>query len=435
MAIGYSNLFSVIGEVVQRADQFKALYSSIDTYAGEIESDYIGISRYDLISSVPSMFTGFKTTILSWIGQTNQLALSTLQDQDLILEQLTLSDTSISGIMRGLIADMVTNTESITASVVTIGSVTDHKTNASAGTLLLDGTLDGYSSPGTGLNSCVSYLGVTSQLAVSDTITVRCIGDTYGQELFQWVGRPKSIPFHWQDTGTGTGPTFSVINATTSFTNQTFDTFSTANTPDNWTLDSGTAGSHIFKESSGFLGSALKFTGDGALASIQVSQAPVSTPTPRRRYYVSFWVKGTAGTGSGSLTVQFEGTGYTAGASEKVTMNAAALAAATSWTHKGFWVNMPTQIPSDFKLVIKVTGTLTSAKDVIIDDLAMAPVTWENGVNIVAYRGSERFVAGDYFTFSITNDNAGVFQRWFRDATGFQLPTSGSPTRSDTLAS
>ena len=96
---------------------------------------------------------------------------------------------------------------------------------------------------------------------------------------------------------------------------------------------------------------------------------------------------------------------------------------------------MPTEIPSDFKLVINMTNTLTSAKTVSIDALNFGPVEYHGGINAVVISGAGKFRKDDNFTFSVTNNDSGVFQTFFRKGIGIQLPSAGSPSIADSLAS
>ena len=116
-------------------------------------------------------------------------------------------------------------------------------------------------------------------------------------------------------------------------------------------------------------------------------------------------------------------------------MNSSSLAAATGWTLKHFYINMPNDIPSDLKLSIDVKSGLTNAKTVIIDQVMVGPVVYNGGVNAVVVMGAGVFRKNDTFSFSLSNNNSGVFQTFFRKGLGLQLPSAASPTIADSLAS
>jgi hypothetical protein len=62
------------------------------------------------------------------------------------------------------------------------------------------------------------------------------------------------------------------------------------------------------------------------------------------------------------------------------------------------------------------------------------PAVYHGGVAAAVVPGASRFAAGDRFTFTVSNDAAGVIQEAFRKNYGVQLPSSGAPTIADALA-
>jgi hypothetical protein len=336
---------------------------------------------------------------------------------------------------------MVDATESITPNTVTFGGVTASLVHASSGGYAyLDKVLDGVTSPHPGYPVIPAHVGLDSELALTDSMSLVCVADsetdglTEGQEQFQWNGKPTAgHNYHWLDYGSGTGPVVTPIQAGGLMLNMEFQDF-TSNLPDSWDLDTGTVVTHVDDDTSNFQrgDTSLKLTGDASLAAIQISQTNTSF-VPLKRYAVGFWVKGNAGVSAGTLTIQFEGTGYTAGSTEKITMNAAALAAATVFTWKYFWVNMPAEIPDDFELVIKWTGT-PSAHSIYINGGGMQESTYFNGHTVMITAGSDPFIRGDSLVYTVTNDYAGVFQTAFAKTLGIQLQSDGSPTQADSLA-
>ncbi len=444
MAVNYANLFTGLGEFVQRADEYVSIYTTLTNGLSEIATDLQGISRQDIFSGTPEIFDGFRAAVLSWIATINAKAGELLTERESILEELELEETTIQAVLAEMFRDMVDNAQTIKRNVVTIGAITDDKVNANAGSIMVDKVLDGVSNPHGSFSANWEYAGRDSELSDTDEMFVEVITDsdsdgaTEGNEVLQVFGRvATSDRYSWETFGSGAGPTLSPIQGASLMTNLEMEGF-TSDVPDGWTLDNGTAGVHVIEENVTTKRGvdALEFAGDGAEATIQISQAiPGSTFKPRQRYVVGFWIRGQMGTSSGTLTIQFEGTGYTAGATEKISLNSAALAAMTSYTWNYFFVNMPDVLPTDMELVIKWTGT-PSAHTVHIDGGGVAIPAWHNGVAFAAYAGSEKFVKNDRFSVAITQSGAGVFQNWFRKALGVQMPAvgGGAETISDTLA-
>jgi hypothetical protein len=114
-------------------------------------------------------------------------------------------------------------------------------------------------------------------------------------------------------------------------------------------------------------------------------------------------------------------------------MNAAALAAQTTFGWKYFWIVMPQEIPDDFELVIKWTGT-PSAHSLYVNGGGFKEATYFNGHAAMMVAGDEPLIRGDSFTYTVTNDYAGVFQTAFAKLFGVQLPSDATPTQADSLA-
>lgn len=119
---------------------------------------------------------------------------------------------------------------------------------------------------------------------------------------------------------------------------------------------------------------------------------------------------------------------------EQINLPAAAFPVANTWVLRWFWVNLPDIIPSDWKLTIATTGTLSNAVNVFVDSVDFSPAAYHGGVGLVIVPGSTRFLNGDRLTFTLANSE-GVFQQFARRWYKSQLPSAGSPTISDSLAS
>jgi hypothetical protein len=442
MAVNYDDLFGDVGEFVQRVNDFEGLYTDLDTDFSDIEADLDANGRQDILSGTYEIFEGFKSQVSGWIGRMIGKVSQRLVHRETILDELGLQGTDLPNVLIALYRDMVDNAKTILNSTVTVGAVTEDKTNADAGSLLVDKVLDGVNQPHSGFVANWEYNGVDSELAGTETLWVECVTDSVsgrlsdGAEQFRVFGEVTiPSPYSWKEFGSGVGMTFTALQGHSLLANLEMEDFS-ANLPASWTLDSGTAGTHVFEDTGTVKrgDSALKFTGDGVQAAIQISQeVSAGLLTPRKRYLCGFWVMGQVATTSGVLTIQFEGTGYAAASDEKIELDAVTLAAMTDWEFQHFYINWPTDPPADMALVIKWDGT-PSAHNARIDGGGFAPVVYHNGVNVMVYAGSEKFLMTDRFRSAISNDEAGVFSTFFRKAYGFQLPSDAAPTHSDAYA-
>lgn len=451
MAVNYTNLFEDIGKLVKLGNQLHNLATGsgspvpdLSTLYGEIETVWTGNSNQDKLQEISEGIDSLRDNIVSdFVGFVEEQVERRLTDQTTVVRELGLGSRSgVTDVLRELYRDMVDNSQSVAASVVTVGSPAADAGNGGDGSLVVDKLLDGVSVPGSGLLDNREHSGIDSQLAVtSETLTVECVNDQQsgglveGSEQFRVTGRAiEGNRFVWDNESSDTDLTFSTLNASSIVSNRDFEDWA-SNVPSSWTIDSGSAGFQVFRETTTvFRGSgSLQMAGD-ALTAIQLSQPITRTLLQSRKKYMLAVMIQTNGVTAGDLTIQFESPsgGYTAAGTEKITMNAAALAAATSWSLQTFcWVT-PDVIPDDLELVIKTTAALDG--DVFVDSLAFSPVVWAGGVSLSVLAGAAQFVKGDRFTVTVSNDNAGVFQTWFRRQFGFQLPTSGTPSQADSLA-
>jgi len=208
----YDDLFENIGEFIQRVNNFVGLYADLDTDLSEIQAVLSGNSRLDVYASLPSAFEGFKSAVHGWIGVMNGKVRELLTHRGDVLEKLALGNqTDVRAVLRELIRDMNDASESVNASSVTIGGITEDVVNANAGTLLLGKVLDGVSAPAARFAAHPEYNGLDSELALpADTLYVTCVADNptsgreEGQESIQVVGKPTITPFSHHDGGIGT---------------------------------------------------------------------------------------------------------------------------------------------------------------------------------------------------------------------------------------
>src|SRR5581483_6374242 len=88
-------------------------------------------------------------------------------------------------------------------------------------------------------------------------------------------------------------------------------------------------------------------------ASIYQNLATVLQPSTR--YLISFWIIGDgAFAAGGTITVKFQGAGYTATASEQVVLNSNQVTA--TYTRYSFSISTPASIPPDFALYVLISS-------------------------------------------------------------------------------
>lgn len=448
MALSFSNLFADLGKLIKHYDAAKADAADLTTDFGEILTRF---TTGGTLNTLPGLFA----TRDSWRSQHTArrsalvaMAQARILDQETIRDELFTASTQIDEVLSLLRAAMreAGTPQSINASAVTLGTVTANSGNASTGAkLLATTTLDGYSSPGSvsgrQIRAQLDYAGLASELAVpTDTVTVECTADSQsggkseGAETFRVYGSTADAADGVGDEGFGAGGSFTGLHGYSLAQNLDFETFTT-NTPANWTVTAGTAGTHIFEDATTFNHGAkcLKLTAASSPSAIALKQTLTPANFNRARLYcLSFWYKGEASIASGDLTVKLIGTGMT---SIGVTVAPAALSSATSWTHASAFVLIPDNVPTDFALEIRWASNPTNTKTIRVDDIAIGPVFYVGGIGLAWRRGSAIALANDRWTFTVANSE-GVIQRFFRRAFGVQLPSNaaGGETIADSLA-
>jgi len=443
--IGTNGIFTHIGSVVAQVNLVDDEIQDWTDRETAIQSVFDAGGQQVAESSLIGTVTAIQGSIAGVRSQLAQICDARLQDFTTVIDELSISSNSVSSVLSALIYQMIADSQTINASTVTLGSIVPGGSNVGNGTILIDATLDGISSPNSSVQPHPKYAGLLSQFSVNDTLTVQCATDSYsesltsGLESFSWNGT-VGLNSKW-DQGierAGQGPSITTLQAGSILSNMDFESFSVVDTPDSWNITAGVVTTNVAQSTSAgnfYRGvSAVKLIGTG-VAAITINQ-PISSrsvkPLGRYACSVRYKASGTEGSGGKTFSVQLTGTGYSAGATEKVSIAGGSLA--TSWTLASFFVNIPANPPSDLAMTISLSGTPTVT--VYVDDMGFDQVTYFNGICCVAVAGSTPFVKGDSFVFTVANDQVGVFQEFFRRNYLVQLPsvTDSSETIPDGLA-
>jgi hypothetical protein len=464
MAIDYTNLFACVRQYIKAANTLVGWSTVYDTASAAINGALVTATEYDLIAPVPAAFENYKDALVQTIGYFGEAVTSILADESFLAGQLPVGgSTSMNDILPALYRAMLDDSETVAASVLSVGAVSADAKNIGDATLLLNAVLDGATSPHNGWPTLRdyardpagvlpgttggAYVGLPSELNGGESFTVICASDSQtdgaseGGETFRIIGSdtPRQA-YDWRSDGSGEG-TLNMANGAGLLTNGEFETW-TGTTPDfapaGWTLGTGASvgtGNTIAQEATIIKRGvyALAIVGKSAVSTISISQAMTSLK-PLKRYLVAVWMKTSgAGLANGALTISFTGTGYTAGATEKIALAQAALAALTTYTLKYFWVNMPESIPSDFALTITASSSLTNAEKIYFDGMVLAEATYFGGIAWAIVAGATPTLRDDRFTFTVTASEGGV-QEFFRRVFHVQLPsTTGTESVTDTV--
>lgn len=363
--------------------------------------------------------------------------------------------TSIPSAVQELIRQMVVASESVSTCAIA-------STAAVLGTQVGNGSI---------ITSKFRGDGLIRQNVIAETASVVCEVDSYsggataGQEQFRFTGASQvtnRLSYDWPG-GSGASFPFFAISATSAasqtgnlLTNSTFETFTVANTPDNWAVEAGAPGTQILSNSTTpYFGTKnIRYVGNATAAAIsQTFNVSTGTiPVPRPEINMAIFVAVRINTVPAAGNLRFELTDSAngaitdqAGGSNVLNVNLTGLVNAT-WTLVTANFRFPRAVVSGAKLRARLSTALSVGSTVDFQ-LAFAEMQtpYAGGPSVAVFGGSIPFARADTWTVADTNDRAsalylatwnGFMDRLFQlRENGLQLPYSGSPTQADSLIS
>lgn len=314
--------------------------------------------------------------------------------------------------------------------------------------------------------------GLYLENAFAETVKFVCTADSYtggrsaGNETFSMAGEGQEsdvFGFDWPLGSGGQGSLFSADgnsdnSAGNVLTNSGYENW-TSDVPDNWSLTTGTAGTHVFREGSlNYDGSySMRVTGDGSTL-VSLSQALNSSSgslgvlNPLRQYAFNVWARrdGIA-PGAGVWVVELiDGNGVVindqAGTANSFEIDLTGLS--TSYAAQNTVFRTPRVMPSSYSVRqrMKAGNALSSGRSVYFDKACLAEMSqlYLAGPAFRVFGGSVPFQLNDYTTCEVTNSRGSggtldtwqtLFTRLFPDmlGSGLLLPSSASPSISDSL--
>jgi hypothetical protein len=424
VAINYIDLFTEdISQVVSAIVEIESLMVTLEARRVLMVASFDDNDAEELVPAIQQLFTQSQLTLNDLTNQFAQLILDRIQHRETVVEQLPglTSEADVTQILLALIADMIENTQTVTDSVVTLGTITKTSVNTNAGDLILTQLHPGGTfNPGQGFIADRHIVGQTTQLALDDTITLTCnsgvgSGASEGGESFVVTGLvPKQEnPFELNQGGNKGTTSLSVndsavVRPWTSFSN---------NIPSGWTVTSGAAGTDFGEEAT------IKPFDEPSLFFDNTAELRYDiyrSLEPGQVVYLYFYGQRVAGaTGTVTVTLQINGVAFSTTAVDVTTMSS------TSWTLSSVYFTVPDDIgDNDITLTyLSLSCTSLSAR-VYLANFNWLPFQYYAGVGMVITRGLESFLRDDEFQFTTANDDAGATQRVFTRAFGVQLPGS-----------
>lgn len=414
------------------------LISAIQTNINNIQAQYASTLQR-LPDGIYGNLASFRSAQASLLAQLKILAQNTvieMADADVHLTQRTLKKA-----MEVVISQMGDATLTVDANAVS-AAVTAGSTNNGDGVCTV---------------SVTGPDGKKLEYSFNETIDITCTSDSQlssgllGVEPFSAEGDvpvTDTLDYLWP-AGSGCRQLLTAIDASGTspqlLSNGDFEDFTLTNTPGDWSIAVGAAGTDIFAAGAGYSGdNALKLTGTGGTPLTELYQAVDLEPLTV--YAFCMWLKKTTSLAAGVLTVKlYDGSATindAAGAANSTTKTLSALT--TSYTPFAGFFRTPRVLPATTQFRLKITTALTNGESAYIDDVTLAKATqlYTGGPFAAIFSGATKFITNDIFHAAITNDFGGQYQTCFEQffgmrSMGLQLPSdaSGSETIGDSSIS
>lgn len=350
--------------------------------------------------------------------------------------QATLSSKTLAVALSTLIAEMKSSSDSIARPTVT-ASATPWASNAG------DAVLNA---------SVTNEFGAPLDLVLAETLTFTVTADnanggTEYSETVTVTGPPAKSVFAWDwPGGSGTSTSVRIFDAAVDdiLTNADFADWTATNTPDDWTVVTGTVGTHILRSTSVVRGDySLQLVADGSTL-ITLKQAV--DLEPNTVYAFNAWMKMSALDSSGVFRIRLtnsSGTTLTddAGTSLSYTRNTNGNIG-TSYTQVQTFFATPRNLPTTtVYLEMGYTTSPASPKTLNIDMVGFdeADQVYRAGPFVKMFSKSNANPRNDYQTLAVANSANTVsfcrmLDRWFNlRGLGLYFPSASSPTIADSL--
>lgn len=443
---GSGGLFTRLGHLIYGVGLVSTYQgTTLPGRVGTIQGDYASTDQ-DLVNSLYSWLGSAQSGAQGFASNLRSLAQSTVTQ--MCDEALTMPDTTYQTALAALVNYLVANSQSVQANTITVGSVTPGGSSTGNGVVLVGK----HNASGT-INEYIFSETITATVT-RDSVTG---GAVAGQESLSFAGQAavtNQLSYLWpagsggrvsvQALAPGTGRT----GTTNQLNNGNFESFA-ANVPNSWHVKAGTAGTQILQSTGQHYdgASSLQFAGDGTTNTAVATQFGVdftATAQPIDQLAVNLWLKIDAVPAAGVLSVELvdgSGTQLLDEAGNASAFTVALTSATTSWVAYGGHLRTPRVLPAQVWLQLRLSTALSNTKNLYMDRVTMArPLSlYPGGPVLSVHSGSTAFIAGDSFTFALTNGRNGALQTGcdrllgLRNA-GLILPSvASSPTLSDAL--
>ncbi len=436
---GTGGFFTRAGAAIAGVNEITALLGSTTTSRlSTIASQYLSNEQSDFASAW-SQRDSFRTTPTSYMQWLFDLVANTLIDQ--VDRDTVLPSRDLSTALTELIRQMKASGDSLNQP--TLGSTVTAGSGNTGDTTIKISTLDGDGLPLDCLFAETLIATVTSDSGAgssefSESISVR--GDQAA----------SPTDYNWpQGSGASTSLTSTDPAVDGLLTNGNFETWTVTNVPDDWTISTGTAGTHVTRQASPARSTDsynLRLTSDGSTL-ITLRQAPGTTLQPLTVYAATITAKINTVDATGALRFALVDGSGTVISDAQSTANSSSLGVnggsgiGTSYTQFTAFFRTPAKVPATVFFELKVTTSPTSGRTIDIDLVQLARPTqlYTGGPWAIAWSNVTSPVRGDYWTIAMTNSLGteslvrSLDRMLNTRSLGLKFPTAGSETISDSL--
>lgn len=434
---GAGSLFVRLGHMAKvLSDANSYAKTTLTTDVTNIYADFVtGYANESIIDGIGVQLTAAQASSLGFPNYISQLATNTCNAM-VQADNPQFSSSSIDLALQEIIRQMKASSDSVLPMTVACTS------SAAAG------------NNGNGNLVCTTYRkdGLQQENIYAEKIKAVCTADssngatTAGNEQFTVTGTTSVtlLSSSWPG-GSGASGSLQVINPTTGsiLSNGAFETWTVANTPDDFSITVGSAGTQVLEGSTPFTGTkSLELVGDAANTAL----TQTITTSTQTLYAVNCWIYASVTPAAGVLEFALIDGGGNVINDDQGNQNLftkSLTAVTTTWLAVSGIFRTPLIQPAVVKLRIRLSTALSVGTNLFIDQLCLSEMTslYSFGPSFALFSGSTNFFLGDYFTATATNSRgaAGTLNTWqtvfFRlfNRTNLLLPVDPSPTINDNL--
>ncbi|MBU8911303.1 MAG: hypothetical protein KOO65_08540 [Desulfobacterales bacterium] len=423
MAVDYTDIFSKIGVYVCMSNRMldvQTLIASdyveaaLDEYATSESEQTIGLTE-SFISSA----TGLEETIGLGLTYVDEV-LASLKDE------LIATTTDSDEILNLLNLRMIEDSETINANVITTPSV----------------SATGNTGDGTVLASVVNIDGNDAEGIFDEVVQFRCTSDRFTGSVsptFSVAGKLEFSRTSWRPLGNGSDTASASIGSNL-ISNGDFESW-TLNEPESWTIDAGAALIQI-EETNQYRGDScllLEADSEGTLGTTIATLTQNLSLDKNTIYCMTVRLKDQNEVdGTSNLAIFIDTENETLSSPIEVfSANPSTLAG--TWQLYSVFFSLPATRDED-QLTVFIdwtdSDTVTIDKQILIDDLIIAPAFIFGNVAYNIVPGATDWIIDDYVDVTTANSRDAVFQNFFTRYYDKQLNSAGAgaETIDDALA-